>query len=182
MQLSFHGAAREVTGSCIRLKTKGADGNIHRLLFDCGMFQGETLNESRNFEPFGFDPKILVVVSKKEFVRSETECIPLFIGCRAGIFPNYDQFKELSKRPREIAILWRMYLSGRVNGLGIHRLTFDSIKYDYILEKKIFFENKPLKNTKNKSMAQLTMARKLAAVTLRIAKTGEKYDVASVFA
>ncbi len=41
---------------------------------------------------------------------------------------------------------------------------------------------KILKGTKNKSMAQLTLSRKLAAVALRIGKTGEEYDVAKMFA
>jgi transposase len=36
-------------------------------------------------------------------------------------------------------------------------------------------------NSKNSNNAQLTLARKLAGVMLRIAKTGEKYDIAKVF-
>ena len=38
-----------------------------------------------------------------------------------------------------------------------------------------------LSRTKNCNMAQLTLARKLACVMLRIAKTGEKYDITKVF-
>jgi transposase len=38
-----------------------------------------------------------------------------------------------------------------------------------------------LARSKNPSNAQLTMARKLAAVMLRIAKTGEAYEIAKVF-
>jgi transposase len=41
---------------------------------------------------------------------------------------------------------------------------------------------KILKGTKNRANAQLTLARKLAAVALRIAKTGEEYDVNKMFA
>ena len=41
MKLSFHGAAREVTGSCHRLEFLDADKKPHAILFDCGMFQGE---------------------------------------------------------------------------------------------------------------------------------------------
>jgi len=36
-------------------------------------------------------------------------------------------------------------------------------------------------NTKNDANAQLTLARKLATVSLHIAKTGELYDVKRVF-
>ncbi|MFC1788162.1 MBL fold metallo-hydrolase RNA specificity domain-containing protein [Patescibacteria group bacterium] len=55
MTLSFHGAARGVTGSCHLLKTKDADGKTCQLLFDCGMFQGQRSNIERNFEDFGFE-------------------------------------------------------------------------------------------------------------------------------
>ena len=41
---------------------------------------------------------------------------------------------------------------------------------------------KILSNAKSKSMAQLTLARKLAAVALMIAKTGDEYDVEKMFA
>jgi len=51
MRLSFHGAVREVTGSCFLLETKEAT-----ILVDCGMFQGERMCAEKNFETFGFDP------------------------------------------------------------------------------------------------------------------------------
>ncbi len=57
MNLSFHGAAREVTGSCFLLRAKDADGKERRILIDCGMFQGERMCGDKNFLPFGFDPK-----------------------------------------------------------------------------------------------------------------------------
>ena len=46
-----YGAAEVVTGSCHYLKFD--DGT--KVLIDCGMFQG--LDEYKNYEPFGFDPK-----------------------------------------------------------------------------------------------------------------------------
>ena len=52
MQLTFHGAAREVTGSCHLLEVDGA-----RVLLDCGMIQGGRERHVRNREPFPFDPK-----------------------------------------------------------------------------------------------------------------------------
>jgi metallo-beta-lactamase family protein len=56
MKVSFHGAAREVTGSCFLLTANDADGRERRLLVDCGMFQGERLCGDKNRLPFGFDP------------------------------------------------------------------------------------------------------------------------------
>lgn len=51
MKLSFHGGAREVTGACYLLKTKGA-----KILIDCGLFQCSRECEDWNFEPFKFKP------------------------------------------------------------------------------------------------------------------------------
>lgn len=51
MRISFHGAAREVTGSC-HLVEMGET----RLLLDCGMIQGGRERHERNREPFPFDP------------------------------------------------------------------------------------------------------------------------------
>src|SRR3990167_3371744 len=51
MNITFHGAAREVTGSCYLVQT----GNV-RILVDCGMFQGSAYTDAKNFRDFGFDP------------------------------------------------------------------------------------------------------------------------------
>jgi metallo-beta-lactamase family protein len=51
MNVTLLGAAREVTGSCYFIQTKGA-----RLLIDCGMFQGSAYNDAKNFQDFNFDP------------------------------------------------------------------------------------------------------------------------------
>ncbi|GAB4267241.1 MAG: MBL fold metallo-hydrolase [Pararhodobacter sp.] len=48
-RLTFHGAARGVTGSCFRLET--ASGT---LLVDCGMFQGSKTEKELNYRPFPF--------------------------------------------------------------------------------------------------------------------------------
>lgn len=50
-RLTFHGAARAVTGSCFRLET-GAG----QLLVDCGMFQGSKTEKELNYRPFPFRP------------------------------------------------------------------------------------------------------------------------------
>ncbi len=54
MNISFHGAAKEVTGSCYLVEAKDAAGKAHKLLIDCGMFQGERMCGSKNLLPFKF--------------------------------------------------------------------------------------------------------------------------------
>lgn len=57
MRLRFLGAAGEVTGSCHLLEV-----GEHRLLVDCGMYQGGRKSEARNAEPFPFDPATIDAV------------------------------------------------------------------------------------------------------------------------
>lgn len=52
MNLSFLGAAREVTGSCYLIEADAA-----RFLVDCGMVQGGREAPARNRQPFTFDPR-----------------------------------------------------------------------------------------------------------------------------
>lgn len=51
MKISFHGADRNVTGSCHMIECAGK-----RILVDCGMYQGGHELTEENAEPFGFDP------------------------------------------------------------------------------------------------------------------------------
>lgn len=57
LTLTFHGAARTVTGSCHEFACDGA-----RVLVDCGMFQGSRTLEGLNAGAFGFDPRQLDAV------------------------------------------------------------------------------------------------------------------------
>lgn len=57
MKLSFHGAARSVTGSRHMLEVPG-----FRLLLDCGLFQGRREEALRQNRDLGFDPKSLGAV------------------------------------------------------------------------------------------------------------------------
>ena len=59
MKIKFCGASTGVTGSC-HLLTSGE----HKILLDCGQFQGGKAQEALNFEPFPFEP-------------SEIECVIL---------------------------------------------------------------------------------------------------------
>src|SRR6185369_5277008 len=57
IELTFHGAAGTVTGSCMELAVSGK-----RLLIDGGMFQGSRTLEALNHEPLPFDPARLDAV------------------------------------------------------------------------------------------------------------------------
>jgi metallo-beta-lactamase family protein len=54
MQLTFCGAARQVTGSCFLFETDSS-----RFLVDCGMFQGNREAHARNLATFPFEPRRL---------------------------------------------------------------------------------------------------------------------------
>ena len=58
-RLTFHGAARAVTGSCFRLET--ARGQV---LIDCGMFQGAKTEKELNYRPLPFDPQKIDAADK----------------------------------------------------------------------------------------------------------------------
>jgi metallo-beta-lactamase family protein len=49
--LTFHGAGRTVTGSCMTFEAAGK-----QVMVDCGMFQGPKSLQQLNYEPFTFDP------------------------------------------------------------------------------------------------------------------------------
>jgi len=51
MHIQFCGAASGVTGSCHLITT-----DKHKVLLDCGMFQGSRAEEARNYEDFPFNP------------------------------------------------------------------------------------------------------------------------------
>ncbi len=52
MEIQFHGADQNVTGSCHFLEV----GN-KRLLIDCGLYQGGREIDEENAGPFGFEPE-----------------------------------------------------------------------------------------------------------------------------
>ena len=51
MKISFHGADRDVTGSCHLVECAGK-----RILIDCGLYQGSRELVEENSDDFGFDP------------------------------------------------------------------------------------------------------------------------------
>ena len=54
MQIEFHGANKNVTGSCHLVRCNGK-----QLLIDCGMFQGGRNMDEENRNDFGFDPAMI---------------------------------------------------------------------------------------------------------------------------
>ncbi len=57
MRLTFCGAAKEVTGSCLLIEAAGA-----KVLVDCGLFQGNGEAHGHNIAPFPFNPRELDAV------------------------------------------------------------------------------------------------------------------------
>lgn len=83
MEIIFHGAAREVTGSCHLVKV----GNF-RILMDCGLIQGRAKDEARNREPFPFDPQGIDAVVLSHAHIDHSGRIPLLVkaGFRGPIY------------------------------------------------------------------------------------------------
>jgi metallo-beta-lactamase family protein len=69
-----HGAAREVTGSCHLIECAG-----HRVLVDCGLFQGDRDAERANEAAFGFDPASIDVLLLTHAHLDHCGRIPLLV-------------------------------------------------------------------------------------------------------
>jgi metallo-beta-lactamase family protein len=74
MEIQFHGAAGEVTGSCHLVEAAG-----RRILLDCGLIQGARRDEDRNRAPFPFDPKSIDAVVLSHAHIDHSGRIPLLI-------------------------------------------------------------------------------------------------------
>jgi len=72
MKLSFHGAAKDVTGSCHLLECAGT-----HILIDCGMLQGSRELTDENAEPFGFDAAAIDFVLLTHAHLDHTGRVPL---------------------------------------------------------------------------------------------------------
>jgi hypothetical protein len=77
MQLSFIGAAQEVTGSCFLVETGGL-----RFLVDCGMFQGGREARERNLKAWPFDPRHRL---RAAHARAHRPQRPAAAAVRAGL-------------------------------------------------------------------------------------------------
>lgn len=92
MHITFFGATREVTGSCYLVETKRT-----RVLVDCGMFQGSSLADAKNYKDFTFDPKTIDAVAVTHAHLDHTGRLPKLAkeGFRGKI--------HLTKPTRDIA-------------------------------------------------------------------------------
>ena len=95
--LTFHGAARQVTGSCHLLETEGG-----RILLDCGMFQGPEEVSRQNRLEFPFDPRSLDAVVISHAHIDHSGLLPKLIkaGYRGPIYltpPTHDLVELLLK-------------------------------------------------------------------------------------
>ncbi len=83
MNITFHGAAREVTGSCHRIETEAGS-----LLLDCGLIQGGPERHERNRGPFPFSPKELKAVVLSHAHIDHAGRLPLLVksGFEGPIF------------------------------------------------------------------------------------------------
>src|SRR5690348_9793860 len=74
MEVQFHGAAGEVTGSCHLVKVGGKN-----VLLDCGMVQGDRDADTRNAADFPFDPKSIDVLVLSHAHIDHTGRVPLLV-------------------------------------------------------------------------------------------------------
>ncbi len=74
IRLTFHGAARTVTGSCYLLEVGSS-----RVLFDCGMFQGSKTERELNYRAFPFQPAGLSAVVLTHAHIDHTGLIPKLV-------------------------------------------------------------------------------------------------------
>ncbi len=83
MKIKFCGATTGVTGSCHLLSTEN-----HRILLDCGQFQGGKAQERLNEEPFPFDPSEVEAVILSHAHIDHCGRLPLLVkrGFRGPIY------------------------------------------------------------------------------------------------
>jgi len=74
VRITFHGAAREVTGSCHRIDTEAGS-----LLLDCGLIQGGPERHDRNRRPFPFDPEAIHAVVLSHAHIDHSGRLPLLV-------------------------------------------------------------------------------------------------------
>lgn len=82
MRISFHGAARSVTGSRHLIEANGA-----RVLLDCGLFQGRREETDRKNRDFGFDPASIDAIVLSHAHIDHAGAIPALIkaGFRGSV-------------------------------------------------------------------------------------------------
>ena len=92
-RLTFHGAARQVTGSCYLLETQ----DNFRILIDCGMHQGGDIVERIHQETFSFDPASIDVLILSHAHLDHSGLIPVLVhqGFKGPIYCTTGTLKLL---------------------------------------------------------------------------------------
>ena len=94
MKISFHGAARNVTGS----KHLVTLANGKKILLDCGLFQGMGTETTELNANFGFEPKDIDVLVLSHAHIDHSGLIPKLIAEGfQGVIYGTEATKELSK-------------------------------------------------------------------------------------
>jgi metallo-beta-lactamase family protein len=85
MDIQFHGAAQEVTGSCFLARV-----GTHQVLIDCGLIQGAPADEARNRQPFPFNPGNIDAVILTHAHLDHSGRLPLLVkaGFRGPVTPT----------------------------------------------------------------------------------------------
>ena len=85
MDISFHGATGEVTGSCLLVRVGGK-----QLLLDCGLIQGSAAEEARNRRAFPFNPQAIDAVVLSHAHLDHSGRLPLLVkhGFRGPIYTH----------------------------------------------------------------------------------------------
>ena len=83
MKITFLGAAQTVTGSCFVIETKNS-----RFAVDCGMFQGNSAIEERNFETENYRPEELDFILLTHAHIDHSGLLPRMVkeGFKGGIY------------------------------------------------------------------------------------------------
>lgn len=148
MNITCHGAARVVTGSCHQVKIAGAN-----FLIDCGMFQGGKDLNRLNYEDFAFSPKeidfvivthghidhcgLLPKLSKKGFrgeiyaTPATADLLPIMLGDSAFIQEKDTEHENRRRQRMGLAPREPLYTMGDVEKMipMIRRLTYgESLK------------------------------------------------------
>ena len=86
IELTFHGAARSVTGSCHLLEING-----NRILLDCGLFQGHRSDAMEHNISFPFDPASIDMLILSHAHIDHAGRIPLLVrrGFTGPIYSTY---------------------------------------------------------------------------------------------
>ena len=93
MKIDFFGAVNSVTGSCHRITV-----GDHKILLDCGLYQGGKTLEELNEEPFPFVPAIWIDLKELSglFSLLKASSIKFRFSRLSNLFLWYNQFKASS--------------------------------------------------------------------------------------